>query len=283
MASSGQRPAYAGTGPAATPTPNGPWFTRPAVLAGPVVVLAVVLGVIAATLITGGGSALAAPQKPAVELAAESVDISWSAVDGASEYVLRQGDSVIYVGDKTEYAQPMPLPGTYSYTVSARSGDRDESSYSPASDEVAVAQRWHGLEQMASTFGEIVGPSPLSTDTFGQEACWGGTGSVDQEIPKMGVIFCRDAAATYTVQLRQFPSRQVRDEYLDSLNLKTSSVTTDQGADGTLYQGNGPTSDWAGTAILAFDDTDREVYDLSVTMESGKDADAVALLDRLPL
>ncbi|CAM3102657.1 serine/threonine-protein kinase [Williamsia muralis] len=283
MASSGQRPAYAGAGPGAAPTPNSPWFTRPAMLAGPVVVLAVVLGLIAGMLITGGGSALAAPQKPAVELAAESVDISWSAVDGASEYVLRQGDSVIYVGDKTEYAQPMPLPGTYSYTVSARSGDRDESSYSPASDEVAVAQRWHGLEQMASTFGEIVGPSPLSTDTFGQEACWGGTGSVDPEIPKTGVIFCRDAAATYTVQLRQFPSRQVRDEYLDSLNLKTSSVTTDQGADGTLYQGNGPTSDWAGTAILAFDDSDREVYDLSVTMESGKDADAVALLDRLPL
>lgn len=283
MASSGQRPAYPGAGPPAVPASNGPWFTRPGMLVGPVVAASVVLGVIAGMLITSGGSALAAPQKPAVELAAESVDISWPAVDGASEYVLRQGDSVIYVGDNTEYAQPMPLPGTYSYTVSARSGDQDESSYSPASDDVAVAQRWHGLEQMASTFGEIVGPSPLSTDTFGQEACWGGTGSVDPEIPKTGVIFCRDTAATYTVQLRQFPSRQIRDEYLDSLNLKTSSVTTDQGAAGTLYQGNGPTSDWAGTAILAFDDTDREVYDLSVTMESGKDAEAVALLERLPL
>jgi serine/threonine-protein kinase len=253
------------------------------VLLGPVVVVAVIVGVVAGMLITDGGDALAAPQKPTVEVAAEAVDIKWPAVDGASEYVVKQDDSIIYVGDKTEYAQPVPLPGTYSYTVSARSADRDESPYSPASDEVAVAQRWHGLEKMATSFGEIVGPSPLSTDTFGQEACWGGTGSVDPKIPKTGVIFCRDAAATYTLQLRQFPTRQVRDEYLDSLNLKTSSVTTDQGADGTLYQGNAPTSDWAGTAILAFDGTDREVYDLTVTMDNGKDADAVALLDRLPL
>jgi serine/threonine-protein kinase len=283
--SSGQRPSYPGPGTSTpgTATSTKPWFTRATVLAGPLVVLAVVIGVVAGLLVSGGGEALATPQKPKVELAAESVDISWPAVDGASEYVLRQGDSVVYVGSKTEYAQPVPLPGKYTYSVSARSDERDESSFSPASDEVAVSQRWHGLEKMAATFGEIVGPSPLSTDTFSQEACWGGTGSVDPDIPKSGVIFCRDTAATYTLQIRQFPSRQVRDEYLDSLNLKASSVITDQGADGTLYQGDGPTSDWAGTAILAFNGADREVYDLTVTMDNGKDADAVALLDRLPL
>ncbi|MCZ4553186.1 serine/threonine-protein kinase [Gordonia rubripertincta] len=276
--------AMSGAAGAGGSAPQVPWFKRVAVMAGPIIVLALVVGVVAGLLLSGGaGSALATPAPPTATVADASVDITWPEVDGASEYVLRQGESIIYVGSEPKFSQPMPLPGTYTYSVSARSGDRDESPYSEAGGEVNVAQRWHGLEQIAATFPEIVGPSPLSSDNYGREACFGGTGTVDAEIPKSGSVLCRDSGGDFTIRIRQYPSRQVRDDYLASLGLKTSSETTGQGASGVLYQSPSPTSDWAGTAILAFDDSDREVYDVSVAMENGKDADAKAQLDRLPL
>lgn len=298
---SGQYPWYAGSG---TPPPGGmagqsfsspasgapglgprpPWFRRAAVMAAPIIVFALVIGVVIGLLaFSGSGGALATPQQPTATVGDRTVDVTWPEVDDASEYILRQGDSVVYVGSEPKYSQPIPLPGTYKYSVSARSGDRDESPYSPASGEVTVAQRWHGLEQIATTFPEIVGASPLSSDNFGKEACFGGIGTVDTEIPKTGSILCRDKDRTYTVRIRRYPSKQVRDDYLADLDLKSTSVTTDRGATGLLYQGSRPASDWAGTAILAFDESDREVFDLSVAMENGKDADAEALLDRLPL
>lgn len=298
---SGQYPPYGG--PGAPPPPGGqgaqpypasnsggtgsgprpPWFRRAGAMAAPVIAIALVIGVVVGLLVFGGsGDALATPQQPTATVGDTSVDVSWPEVDGASEYLLRQGDSVIYVGSEPKFSMPVPLPGTYTYSVSARSGDRDESPYSPASGEVTVAQRWHGLEQIATTFPEIVGASPLSSDNFGQEACFGGIGTVDTDIPKTGSILCRDAGDTYTIRIRQYPSKQVRDDYLASLDLETTSVTTDNGG-GLLYQSPSPSSDWAGTAILAFDDSDKEVFDVSVAMENGKDADAEALIERLPL
>ena len=85
------------------------------------------------------------------------------------------------------------------------------------------------------------------------------------------------------MRFREFPSKQARDDYLNSLGLKTTQVTTDQGATGLLYQGEGPNSEWAGTLIFAFDDPDLETYDVAVSMDNGKDADAAAVIDRLPL
>lgn len=253
-------------------------------MAAPIIAIALVIGVVIGLLAFGGsGDALATPQQPTATVGDRTVDIAWPEVDDASEYLLRQGDSVVYVGSEPKYSQPTPLPGTYTYSVSARSGDRGESPYSPASGEVTVAQRWHGLEQIAATFPEIVGASPLSSDNFGKEACYGGIGNVDAEIPKTGSILCRGEDRAYTVRIRQYPSKKIRDDYLADLDLKSTSVTTDQGASGLLYQSSRPTSDWAGTAILAFEDSEREVFDLSVAMESGKNADAEALLDRLPL
>lgn len=253
-------------------------------MAGPIIAVALVIGVAVGLLVFGGGGeALATPLPPTATVGDQTVDVTWSEVDGASEYVLRQGDSVIYVGSDPKYSLPVPLPGTYAYSVSARSGDRDESPYSPASGEVIVSQRWHGLEQIAATFPEIVGANPLSNDNFGQEACFGGIGTVDTEIPKTGSILCHDKGGTSTVRIRQYPSKEVRDDYLASLDLKTTSVTTDQGSSGLLYQSPAPSSDWTGTAILAFDDGDKEVYDVSVAMDNGKDADAEALISRLPL
>ena len=273
-----------------TPTPSGapgkksPWFTRAAVMAGPIVALAVVIGVVVGLLVFGGGGdALATPEQPSAEVGDSTVDVSWPEVDGASEYVLRQGETIIYVGSEPEYSQPVPLPGAYTYSVSARSGEDEASPFGPASGEVVVTQQWHGVEELAAAFPDIVGPSPVSTDTFTKEACRGGVGSVDTEIPKTGTIVCPSIADAYSVRLREFPSKEERDDYLESLGLKTSQVTTDQGASGTLYQGDGPNSEWAGTMIFAFDDPDRENYDVAVTVDNGKDADAAAVIDRLPL
>lgn len=260
-----------------------PWFRRAGVMAGPIVVLAAVVGVVLGLLVFGGGDALATPGRPTAEVGESTVDISWPAVDGASEYTLRQGDEIIYVGGEPRYAQPVPLPGTYTYSVSARSGDRDASPYGPASGDVVVTQRWHGVEELAGAFPDIVGPSPLSTDTFTEEACWGGVGSVDADVPKVGTILCSSTDGKYSVRLREFESQQARDEYLDSLDLQTATVTTEQGSTGLLYQGDGPADDWAGTLIFAFDDPDLGAYDVSVTVDSRKNADAAAVLDELPL
>jgi serine/threonine protein kinase len=265
------------------PEKKSPWYSRAAVMAGPIVAVAVVIGVVVGLLVFGGGDALATPGQPDAEVGESTVDISWPAVDGASEYVLREGETVVYVGSEPTYSQPVPLPGVYTYSVSARSGEDEASPFGPASGEVVVTQRWHGVEHLAETFSDIVGPSPLSTDTFTKEACWGGVGSVETEIPKTGTILCRSTADAYSVRFREFPSKQARDDYLNSLGLKTTQVTTDQGATGLLYQGEGPNSEWAGTLIFAFDDPDLETYDVAVSMDNGKDADAAAVIDELPL
>ncbi|MGV9823942.1 protein kinase domain-containing protein [Gordonia sp. NPDC003429] len=263
-----------------------PWYRRAAVL-GPVLVLLAALVGVGAGLLQNSGAALAAPDRPDATVNKQAVALAWNAVDGATDYIVKQNDTVIYSGPATSYAVPLPLPGTYSYSVAARRTGGSGSGFSLASAPVTVFLTWRGLQWIADLYPDLVPSSPLSTNGFDKLSCFGDSGSLSFDTTQQSII-CKKMdgdLTTYTVTIYGYATadetRSAAKVMIVGSNPGTT-YTTSQGTVGTRTLRPMVQNPAGATAVFTFSTGPRTRTYVQVDLDKGTPAQAGDILARLP-
>ncbi|WP_279102422.1 protein kinase domain-containing protein [Gordonia bronchialis] len=282
-------PAPTPPDPAASRTPSvdpprQPWFRRLPALGFVVVLVAAIIGGVAG-LLQSSARTLPTPERPDAQVIKEAVQITWNAVDGADSYVVRQNGAEIFAGPGTGYTAPLPLPGTYTYTVAARSDTAPGSEFSLTSETVTVFLTWRGLQWVADLYPDLVPATPLSTNSFDGMICSGGGGSLAFPDSTQTSIDCdKDDAAgnrVYRVSVFAFATaaEASADADIAAAGSPGTPFTTTQGNTGTLHQRD----TWGGMATLTFGSGPRTRTYISVTFQSGTGRQAADVMARLPI
>ncbi|WP_018178015.1 serine/threonine-protein kinase [Jongsikchunia kroppenstedtii] len=266
---------------------------RPLVIGGAALVVAIAagIGIGAATSSGGGGApstgaALTAPDNVAAAMSNDSkyVMVNWDAVPGATEYVVQQGDIVVYAGDKTQFQQPMPLPGQYNYAVSARAPKRKSSPLSPPAP-VTVTSTWRELQPLVDLFPYVLPPTPVSTAGFQGISCTGFNGTLNSSKRDSVTmhIFCSHGnpdAPDYTMDFVMYDSASDRDSDISGAAADVSTVQSKNYLAGKLYAG---TKQNAGTIYFAPSDGDRARVNIVITVPGKPTQAAIDLFKQMEL
>jgi len=265
---------------------------RPLVVGAAALVVAVAagIGVGAATSSSGGapatGAALTAPGNVAASMSNDSkyVMVNWDAVPGATEYVVQQGDTVVYAGDKTQFQQPMPLPGQYNYAVSARAPKRKVSPLSPPAP-VTVTATWREMQPLVDLFPYVLPPTPVSTAGFQGVSCTGFNGTLNSSKRDSVTmhIFCSHGnpdAPDFTTDFVMYDSQADRDADINGAAADVSSVQSKNYLAGKLYAG---TKQNVGTIYFAPTDGDRARVNIVVTVPGKPTQAAIDLFKQMEL
>ncbi|SDU82242.1 serine/threonine-protein kinase [Gordonia westfalica] len=261
---------------------------------GTVVAIGAALALIAGILGAGAGFVstsagdLETPNPPDAEVSTTAVELTWSHVDDATNYVVTQNDEVIYSGPDTRFTAPRPIPGTYTYQVAAQDEDGRTSELSRNSEAVDVFMTWGELQPIADLYHDLVPASPLSTNGFDGMRCWGEDGDLAFESSKRTVWCTRytdDDAQTadyqVIVDVYDTPEEARAAADVTAYNLRGTGYTTAQGYTGTLYLSDKQRDQ--GQAILAYDTGDRARSVVWIVMPGKPAAAAADLLKRLPI
>ncbi len=253
---------------------------------------AVAVAVLAVAALVGGlagwwqqsAAALATPDRPDATVTKYAVEVAWQPVDGAREYVLKRGDSEVYVGPATGFKDPLPLPGVYQYSVSARSGAALPSRFSLKSAPTTVFASWRQVQWIADIFPDLVPASPLSTNGFDGVGCWANA-PVYFDASSQQTITCQKivgAAVEYAVTVYGYPDDPAeRAAAMPTVFRRTPGqpFTSAQGNRGSVhrYERNGERC-----AGIDFDGEKRALILTEVCVTKGGSDAAVRLAERLP-
>lgn len=265
---------------------------RPVVVGAAALVVAIAAGIgVGASTSSGGGApstgaALAAPGNVAAAMSNDSkyVMVNWDAVPGATEYVVQQGDTVVYAGDKTQFQQPMPLPGQYNYTVSARAPKRKSSPLSPPAP-VTVTATWRELQPLVDLFPYVLPPTPVSTAGFQGIDCTGFNGTLNSSKRDTVTmhIFCSHGnpdAPDYTVDFVMYDTEAARNSDIAGAAADVSTVQSKNYLSGKLYAG---TKQNVGTIYFAPNDGDRARVNIVITVPGKPTQAAIDLFKQMEL
>lgn len=268
----------------ARPSARRAWFRRWPAVGAVIVVIAALVGV-------GGGAlwnrsaTLGTPDRPDAKVTDRAVELAWSKVPGATTYVVRQNDTEVWAGSDTEHSLPLPVPGTYRYSVSARSDGNRGSDYSLDSTPVTVFMTWRDLQPIADLYPDLIPSTPLSSNGFDSMGCYGDGGSLvaaDQT-----AIYCTKSDANrrtiYTVSVFAYPTQQELQANIAAFVGSTTGAayTTSQSSQGTRYlQAN---FQGASLATFAFATGDRARTVVQVSVPGGTVAQAAEILAGLPI
>ncbi len=249
--------------------------------------IAGILGAGAAFVSTSAGN-LETPSPPDAEVSTAAVELSWSHVDDATNYVVTQNDEVIYSGPGTKFTAPRPIPGTYTYQVAAQDEDGRTSEFSRNSEAVDVFMTWGELQPIADLYHDLVPASPLSTNGFDGMRCWGEDGDLAFESSKR-TVWCtryldeeaKNADYQVIIDVYDTPEEARAAADVTAYNLRGTGYTTAQGHTGTLYLSDKQRDQ--GQAILAHDTGDRAKSVVWVVVPGKPAAAAADLLKRLPI
>ncbi|MDL9936526.1 serine/threonine-protein kinase [Gordonia sp. ABSL1-1] len=272
----------------ANPQPAARIAGRRLVAIGAVVVLvAAALGV-GIAVVQRSSKHLAAPDRPDVTVATEYVEVSWNRVDGATSYVVKQNDIEIYAGAGNSFRAPLPLPGSYTYTVAARSDSVPGSDFSLRSDAVKVFLTWRGLQWIADLYPDLVPTSPLSTNGFDELSCSGDGGNLAFDTTEKSMLCHKrkpgsDRLDVYSVKIYGYAdaTEAAASARLATRRLRAEPYTTAQGNAATRYLDD--TASEGGSAIVTFGAGPRDRTYLVVAVPGGSARDAAAVLARLPI
>ncbi|WP_415041655.1 serine/threonine-protein kinase [Gordonia sp. (in: high G+C Gram-positive bacteria)] len=247
----------------------------------------------AALLGAGGGlwrnsaSALAAPDRPDAKVTGYAVQVDWQPVDGATEYVLKRDDAVVYAGPQNTFREPLPLPGVYQYSVSARSADAPASRFSLKSTPTTVHASWRQVQWIADLYPDLVPATPLSTNGYDGVDCYA-NGSVYFDGSSQQMITCRKEVGkrdlAYEFAISGYPDDPKERAAAQKVSFGFRSVsqpfTSAQGNKGKVYRHQVNDTRCAG---IDFGPGKRALTFVDVCVSKGTTADAVRLAQRLPM
>lgn len=288
-------PAYPLLSP---PTPQGPVPPAPvppvpapsrarrrAAVAIGVLVAAALLGVLGGMWWNATG-ALPPPDPPDARVTNYAVEVEWQPVDGATEYVVKRDDTVVYAGPATSFSDALPLPGVYRYSVSARSESARASRFSLKSSAATVFASWRHVQWIADLYPDLVPASPLSTNGFDGVSCYA-NGSIYFDDSSQQTLTCQklDAGGKgYEFAVAGYPDDPFEREAALRISVGSTEVgrpfTSAQGNRGTLYRvkaSNNP------CAAIDFTEGKRALTVVQVCVRGGTYAQAVQWAERLPM
>ncbi|AUH68110.1 MULTISPECIES: serine/threonine-protein kinase [Gordonia] len=282
------------SGPALVPTGNPDrshgdhWYRRTPALATVAVVAALALGV-GGAFAWNSASGLSTPSSPEAKMTAEGVDLSWPAVSGAEQYLIKQDDVVIDVTDDNSYVVRSPVPGEHSYSVAARSTSSGGSAFSDRA-ELTVTQTWGEFLDMAKLYPELVPATPVNSNGFESLWCRGlGPYPVDDDQKTSRLIVCDKidgADRQYSVQIAAYANSD--DAGTAAVGQLPITAPTDfgfktaQGTKGRLSTGVQSSEARAVFVYSSSDDPRARTY-VEVAVPDSKDPkQARAIMERLP-
>lgn len=279
-----------GSPPSWPPVPSGPHGRRRGsrgrriAIAGGALVVAAVVGALTG-MWQNSAAALATPDRPDTTITKYAVDVDWQPIDGAAEYVLKRGETEVYVGPATAFRDPLPLPGVYQYSVSARSPGALPSRFSLKSSPATVFASWRQAQWIADLYPDLVPASPLSTNGFDQVGCWA-NGPVYFDQTSQETITCQkvdDITVDFAFTIYGFPNDpQGLAAAKPTLLHHTAgrSFTSAQGNRGSVHRYTMNDTRCAG---IDFDGERRALTVVEVCVGKGTVEDAVRLAERLPM
>ncbi|MFT4087257.1 MAG: protein kinase [Gordonia sp. (in: high G+C Gram-positive bacteria)] len=285
-------PNFSQHGPSTGPPPRqAPWYRRLGGVGVIGVVVALLLG-IGGGMIWNAADTLPTPGTPDAKFTPKGVELSWSAVDGADEYVVKQNDDVIYSGSDTTFVA-MPFPGTYRYSVAAAGTKAPQSAYSGQTGDVKVTQTWRDLFDIAQMYPNLIPTTPVSTDGYDGVACQG-TGPYGDRSDRRS-IFCNKRKGeslvqdvAYSIAIYAYPDRTKAGG--DAIRQAPTGSKTDddfktaQGHEGWLRSG----TDSDGNAVAIFNYFSSDIPQartvVTVTIPGNKDPQAaISRFAKLPI
>lgn len=267
------------------------WNQRVPVVAAVALVAALVIGV-GGALAWNSADGLSTPDEPEATMTAEGVELSWRAVSGAEQYLIKQDDEVIDTTADTTYVVKAPTPGKRSYSIAARSTTSDGSRFSSATD-LTVTATWGEFLDIAKWYPELVPGTPVSTSGFESMWCRGlGLYPVDKPAKASRAVVCDkldDAGekVLYSVTIGAYASPD--DAGVGSFDLlpidaeSDYSFETAQQTKGRLKFG---VEDGSARAVFLYSSSNEEprassLVEVSIP-GSNKPDEARALMERLP-
>ncbi|MBM7367535.1 serine/threonine-protein kinase [Gordonia hydrophobica] len=280
-----------GSLPARPPARPSRWYQKVPVVASIAIVAALVLGVGGAFAWNSAGS-LATPDRPDATVTAAGVELSWNAVSGADQYLVREdGDVIATVGDPS-FVRTSPLPGQHTYSVAARSTSTGGSDFSSAAD-LTVTVTWGDFHDIAKLYPELIPATPASTSGYDSLWCRGlGLYPVDEPKKTSRLIMCDkvdDAANKRAYSVAVYAYGNADDARLASFgefltdDESASGFTTAQGTPGSMRYGM---LDGSATAVFSYpstDDSPEATTFVEVVVPGSKDPRAArTIMERLP-
>ncbi|EGD53609.1 serine/threonine-protein kinase [Gordonia neofelifaecis] len=273
------------------PLPQGPaarWYQRVPVVASIAVVAALVVGV-GGAFAWNSAAGLGKPNAPDAKMTTAGVELSWPAVSGAEQYLIKQDGEVIRIVDDNSYVVGSPLPGKHSYSVAARSTSSDGSGFSDSTD-LTVTQTWGEFLEIAKLYPELIPSTPVNSNGFESLWCRGlGLYPVDKADKASRLIMCDKtdgAKVAYSVGVASYSNSQ------DAAVAATGELpytaptefgfTTAQGTKGRVTTG---VQNDAGRAVFVYsdEDTPRATTYVEVSVPGARDPkEARAIMGRLP-
>ncbi|MGB3301154.1 protein kinase domain-containing protein [Gordonia sp. (in: high G+C Gram-positive bacteria)] len=225
------------------PVPAHRWYQKLSALVSIATVAGLALGV-------GGGylwsssMGLDAPSGVQATATPQGVDLTWDAVPGATNYVLKQDDEVVQTVDDTSLTLTEIFPGEHTFSVAAQNLADRQSDFSDAVSVTAV-QNWGLMRDVAKAFPDLLPSTPVSTDGFDGLTC-----TAQGPVPDAGypaaIINCKKKTSAdsseYEVRILRYasPAAASSDTY-HRVNNRTSKkddkVRSAQGSEGAITTG----------------------------------------------
>ena len=267
----------------AAPKPASSVGRRVAAIVGVLLIGALVGGL--AGVWQNSAAALATPDRPDTTVTKYAVEVVWQPIDGATEYVVKRDDTEVYAGLATSFKDPLPLPGVYQYSVSARSSDALPSRFSLKSTPTTVFASWRQVQWIADLYPDLVPASPLSTNGFDQVGCFANA-SIYFDKSSRETITCQKVNGVnvdYSFAVYGFPGDPAGRADAQPIIFRRSlsrPFTSAQGNPGTVHQYEQNGMQCAG---VDFDGEKRALTLVEVCVTKGSASDAVRLARRVPM
>lgn len=271
-------------GPRAGASPIGNGRRGVAVVAA--LVCAVLLGASVGALRTSAQT-LAAPDRPDATVTPYDVEVAWQPVAGATEYVVKRDDVEVYAGPATSIKDPLPLPGVYQYSVSARSADASPSRFSLKSTPTTVRAGWRQVQWIADLYPDLVPASPLSTNGYDGVGCYANA-SVYFDSSSQQTLTCAKEDGKRKVQfsfaIAGYPNdpkeRAAAQQVAFGFHTVGRPFVSAQGNKGTVYRHTVNDTQCAG---IDFGPGKRALTFVDVCLDRGTSDEAVRLAKRMPM
>ncbi|GAB10315.1 serine/threonine protein kinase [Gordonia araii NBRC 100433] len=264
--------------------PPRPSKVRRALTAAAVLVVSALVGGLVA-LWQNSAAALAAPDRPDTTVTKYAVEVTWQPVADATEYVVKRGDAEVYAGPETTFRDPLPLPGVYQYSVSARSPGALPSRFSLKSTPTTVYASWRQVQWMADLYPDLVPASPLSSNGYDQVNCWANAPVYFDDTSQV-TITCQKIVGNgprYGITVYGYPNDPAGRAAAKTIVFHRTDgrqFTSAQGNRGSVHRY--PLNDTQ-CAGIDFEGEKRALTLVEVCVTKGTVEDAVRLAERLPM